>query len=204
MPQQLTLAKDELAIWTWLVSRGIGNSLSGLSDMIGKDLTVSAINVKNLPPEETISLLGGPEHKVVGIYLTIHGDATGHFLLIHDPQIAYELVDFQMGLPPGSTNDLGEMERSVLGEMGNITGAFFLNALADATNLVLTPSPPNVMVDEAAKVMGIPVNQIMQVQDAVLTIKATFGTDEHHTEGTFVVMPTMEFLKVILQHARTQ
>jgi chemotaxis protein CheY-P-specific phosphatase CheC len=36
------------------------------------------------------------------------------------------------------------MEGSVLGEVGNITAASFLNAVADACRLVLHPSPPTV------------------------------------------------------------
>ncbi len=125
-------------------------------------------------------------------------------MLIHDPKIAYDLIDTQLGLTPGSTQNLGEMERSVLGEMGNITGSFFLNALADATNLTLTPSPPVVMVDMAGAILGIALTEIMQEQDDVLAVKATFGTATQQMDGTFLVMPTMDFLRVILRHAGVQ
>ena len=52
MVLQLELSKDELAIWTWLVSRGIANSLLGLSRMVGDDLTVSGLDVKHFPAKE--------------------------------------------------------------------------------------------------------------------------------------------------------
>ncbi|MEE8413128.1 MAG: chemotaxis protein CheC [Dehalococcoidales bacterium] len=201
MVQQLLINKDELAIWTWLVSRGISNSLSGLSQMIGEELTVSSLEVKHFPAKDAVSLLGGAEKLVVGIYLTIHGDAEGHLMLIHDPKIAFDLIDSQLGLPAGTTTELGEMERSVLGEMGNITGSFFLNALADATNLTLTPSPPEVIVDMAGAILGIALAEIMQEQDNVLAVKATFGTSSQQIDGTFMILPTMGFLKVILRHA---
>ena len=201
MLQQQTLTKDEMAIWTWLVSKGIANSLAGLSQMVGEELIVTALDVKYFPAKDTVSLVGGPENIVVGIYLTISGDATGHLMLIHDPTVAYQLIDTQLGLSVGSTQDLGEMERSVLGEMGNITGSFFLNALADATNLILTPSPPVVMIDMAGAILGIALTEIMQEQDDVLAVKATFGTATQQKDGIFLVMPTMDFLKVILRHA---
>ena len=199
--QQLMLTKDELAIWTWLVSRGIANSLSGLSQMVGRELNVTFLDLKHFPAKDVAMLLGGPENLVVGIYLTIHGDASGHLMLIHDPKIAFELIDMQMGLPPGSTQGLEEMERSVLGEMGNITGSFFLNAIADATNLTLTPSPPAVMIDMAGAILGIALTEIMQEQDDILVVKAVFGTDNRQIDGTFLVMPTMDFLRVILKHS---
>ncbi len=201
MVQQLMINKDELAIWTWLVSRGISNSLAGLSQMIGEELSVSSLDVKHFPAKEAVNLLGGAENLAVGIYLTVHGDADGHLMLIHDPKIAFDLIDSQLGQPIGSTTDLGEMERSVLGEMGNITGSFFLNALADATNLTLTPSPPVVMVDMAGAILSIALTDIMQEQDNVLAVKASFGTANQQIDGTFMILPTMDFLKVILRHA---
>ena len=184
MVQQTLLSKDELAIWTWLVSRGISNSLAGLSQMVGDELAVTALDVKNFPAKDAINLLGGAETVTVGIYLTVHGDADGHLMLIHDPKIAFDLIDSQLGMPMGSTTDLGEMELSVLGEMGNITGSFFLNALADATNLTLTPSPPVVMVDMAAAILSIALTDIMQEQDNILAVKASFGTHDSQIDGT--------------------
>lgn len=199
--RQLELSKDEMAIWTWLVSRGIANSLSGLSRMVGDDLAVSGLDVNYFPAKDVVNLIGGEERVVVGIYLTISGDAEGHLMLIHDPKIAFDLIDSQLGQPSGTTAELGEMERSVLGEMGNITGSFFLNAIADATNLTLTPSPPVVMIDMAGAIMGIALSEIMQEQDNVLAIRATFNSCGRQIEGNFIVLPTLGFLKVVLKHA---
>ncbi len=201
MQQQLLLNREELAVWTWMVSRGITNSLSGLSQMVGQEISVTALDIKQVPAKTAADLLGGPEELVVGIYLDVHGDATGHLMLVHNPKIAFDLIDIQLGLAPGSTQNLGEMELSILGEMGNITGSFFLNALADATNLTLTPSPPSVMIDMAGAVLDIALTKIMQKQDDVLAAKTTFGTINQQMSGTFLVMPTMDFLNVILKHA---
>lgn len=200
MQQQLLLNREELAVWTWMVSRGITNSLSGLSQMVGQEISVTALDIKQVPAKIAADLLGGPEELVVGIYLTVHGDATGHLMLVHNPKIAFDLIDIQLGLAPGSTQNLGEMELSILGEMGNITGSFFLNALADATNLTLTPSPPSVMVDMAGAVLDIALTKIMQKQDDVLAAKTVFGTINQQMNGTFLIMPTMDFLNVILKH----
>ena len=79
------------------------------------------------------------------------------------------------------------MERSDVGEMGTLTASFFLNALADATNLTLTPSPPAVMIDMAGAIMDIALSKIMQEQDDVLAVKTTFSTDNRQMNGTFLV-----------------
>ena len=201
MQQIQALTKDELAVWTWLVSRGIGNAMQGLSAMIGCELAVTALSLKQVAAKDAAELLGGAENIVVGIYLTISGDASGHLMLAHDPKIAFELIDMMTGQPLNSTRHLGEMERSVMGEMGNITGSFFLNALADATNMTLTPSPPAVMIDMAGPVLDVALTKIIQEQDEVLVVETAFGTANRQISGTFLVMPTMEFLRAILKHS---
>ncbi len=204
MPQQTIFTKEEMSVWTWLVSKGIANALAGLSQMVGHEINVTSLDLQQLPVKDAANLMGGAETIVVGIYLAIHGDATGHLMLIHDPKIAFELIDIQMGLPSGSTQRLEEMERSVLGEMGNITGSYFLNALADATGLTLMPSPPTVIVDMVGAIMDIPMTSIMEKQDDTLVVKTTFSTDSRQINGTFMILPTTDFMQVILKNWGTR
>lgn len=192
------LTREDMAIWTGLVSRGIANALRGLSEMVGHQIVVTSLDLKWLPAKDASGMLGRSEAVGVGIYLGIEGDATGHLLLMHDINIAFKLIDIQLGLPLGTTDQLGEMERSVLGEMGNITGSFFLNALADSGNMILMPSPPAVITDLASAIMNIPLTFLMQKQDDALVVKATFSADNQPLDGTFVVLPTMEFMMTIL------
>jgi chemotaxis protein CheC len=200
---ELILTENDMAVWTWMVSKGITNALSGLSQMVGNEVKVNSLNLERLPAKDALDLMGTPETITVGIYLTIHGDANGHLLLMHDPGIAFQLVDLQLGLPFGTTQKLEKMERSVLGEMGNIAGTFFLNALADSTNLVLMPSPPAVIVDMMGAIMNIPLAFIMTEQDEALLVKAAFSTDSRQIAGTFMVLPTLDFMRVILKKSAT-
>ncbi len=201
LPEQV-LTKENMTVWTWLVSRGISNALSGLAQMIGCDLQVTSLDLKWLPAQNVIDMLGGPEVTVVGIYLTIEGDATGHIMMLHDTKIAFQLIDMQLGMPKGSTETLDEMSYSVLGEMGNITGSFFLNALADSTSLVLMPSPPSVIIDMVGAVMTVPLSLIMEESDNALIVKANFSANDQDLEGTFMVMPTIEFLNTLLNNQK--
>lgn len=204
MSQLQTFTKDEIAVWTWLVSKAITNSLSGLSQMVERTFDVTSLSIKQFPAKDAAMLLGGSENVAVGVYLEIQGDATGHLLLMHNPGTAFKLVDIQLGLPIGSTQQMEEMERSVLGEMGNIAGSFFLNAVADTVNLVLVPSPPEVMVDTVGKIISIPLTRIMEKQDDALIVKAAFSADNGQMDGTLMILPTMDFMKAILRHSSTQ
>ena len=201
---EVTLTKDDMVLWTWLVSKGIANALSGLSEMVGHLIRVTSLDLRWLSARSAVGLLGGSETRAVGIHLAIHGDATGHLLLIHDPKIAFQLIDLHLDLPPGSTQEIEEMGRCALGDIGNITGTYFLNTLADSASLVLMPSPPTVIVDTVKAIMNVPLTSVMEKQNNALVAKAMFSTDSRQMDGTFMVLPTLDFMKAILQRARTQ
>jgi chemotaxis protein CheC len=133
--------------------------------------------------------------------LTFEGDATGHILLVHQPEVAFAIIDMLLGNAPGSTQSLEEMEQSALAELGNVIGSSFLNAIADALGLSLRPSPPDVILDMAGAILDVAVVEILQESEDVFVSETAFGTDDRQANGTFLVIPSVSFLKVILEHS---
>ena len=188
--------------WADLVSRGTENAMAGLSQMIGKRIEVKSFALRRVPISEISSIFGGPEVTAVGIYLTVSGAADGHLMLMYDPKIACAFVDLIMMQPPDTTIELGEMEQSALGEMGNIIGAFFLNAIADATGLSLKPSPPVVMMDYAGALLDVVTADILLSQDSTYLAESTFEVEDREISGVFFVMPSEEFLSALMTAER--
>ena len=193
--------ETELTSWADLVALGTRNAMSGLSQMIGRDIDVSEFSLRRVPVTELAMLVGGREQDVVGIYLTVSGAADGHLMLIYEPRIAYAFVDLLMMQEPGTTTGLGEMERSALAEMGNIIGAFFLNSIADATGLSLAPSPPEVMMDMAGALLDVVSVDILLTQDETYLAETTFAVAEREVSGVFLVMPSEQLLRTLLEQA---
>lgn len=191
-----------LAPWAELVGIGTSNAMSGLSQMMGKEIDVTSFSLKRVPVASIAGLVGGPEVMAVGIYLTVSGSADGHIMLIYEPKIACAFVDLIMGQPPNTTDSLGEMERSVLGEMGNVIGAFFLSALADATGLNLRPSPPTVMIDMAGALLDVVTSDILLHQDETYLAETTFSTEDRDISGVFFVMPSEALKEALLSAER--
>jgi len=197
----ITLNKDEMKLWGSLALQGIDNAMSGLATMVNREIRMSSLSLKQVPASEAPDLVGGADKMVIGIYLAFEGDATGHLMLVHQPDVALAIIDMLLGNEPGATRDLNEMEQSALGEMGNIIGSAFLNAIADALALRLQPSPPEVILDMAGAILDVAFAEILQQTDDVFVAETSFGTSDRQARGTFLVIPSFNFLKVILSHA---
>ncbi len=178
-----------LANWTKLAQVGSTTAVSGLSQMVNREFKITALNIEEVSLRNATSLFGKAEDKVIGVYLLFSGNTSGQILLAFQPQIAYELVDMAMGIAPGSTVELGEMERSVLGEMGNIVGTFFLNGVADYVGLRLMPSPPSVVEDMAGAIISSVLAEAFDVSDSLFVIKLLFSSPTKEIEGRFLVLP---------------
>ena len=186
-----------LGPWAALVSLGTDNAMSGLSEMIGQDIEVRSFGLRRVPVLEIPSIVGGADVMTIGIYLTVSGSADGHLMLMYEPRIAYAFVDLLMGQPLGTTQVLGEMESSALGEMGNVIGAFFLNAIADAAGLELRPSPPAVMADMAGALLDVVTADILLTQDETYLAETTFKVADNEISGLFFVMPSEHLLEAL-------
>jgi len=194
--------QEEMLIWEDLMKKGMTNSINGLSQMVGKEFQINSIKIRKVPAKDMPYVLGGPEHMVIGVYITFSGASHGHILLAHQPEFAYKVLDMLMGNPTGTTSSLDEMSQSALGEMGNITGTFFLNAVADELGVFLNPSPPIVLLDMAGAILDIALAEILAERDDVFIAETSFGVSDRTVEGTFLIMPNASFMQLPLVNSR--
>jgi chemotaxis protein CheC len=194
--------QEEMLIWEDLMKKGMTNSINGLSKMVGREFQINSIKIRKVPAKEMPYILGGPEHMVIGVYITFSGASHGHILLAHQPEFAYKVLDMLMGNPTGTTSSLDEMSQSALGEMGNITGTFFLNAVADELGVFLNPSPPIVLLDMAGAILDIALAEILAERDDVFIAETSFGVSDRTVEGTFLIMPNASFMQLPLVNSR--
>ncbi len=172
-----------------IVEKGFANAAKGFSQMVGLELTVDNPEVKAVPLNDIPMLLGGPENDAVGIYLKIEGDIGGQIMLILPLARAMSICDMLMEEPEGTTQELGPMERSALAEVGNLTGTFFLNAIAETTGLSLRPTPPAVMVDMIGAILSVVIATMTEVNDNVLMFQATYKLKDRKIDANFWIVP---------------
>lgn len=200
MNTEAKLSNMELATWSQLINSGAANAVSRLAKMLEREVGLTCVNLKTMSPAYAANMLGGPENLVVAIYLTIQGEARGHILLAYPPDTAFGLIDMILGNAPDTTEELGEMEESVLAELGNIVGSAFLNSIGDGTGTRLRPTPPVVVVDMAGAVLSIALTDILQDHDEIYAMEAVFDTDDKQVSGVLLIMPNEGFLDAARMH----
>lgn len=191
--------QDLLEILKTIASEGIKNAAHGFSGMIGRKIEVSNPALRLVPLLTIPELVGGPEDDAVGIYLRFEGDMVGQIMMIMPYQKAMELVDLLMDIPQGPTQHLGSIERSALGELGNMCGTFFLNSLAKLVGASIKPTPPAVMVDMVGAILDIVVATSGGISDQILLMQANFMDGVRSVEANFWVIPDMNALQNLLK-----
>lgn len=195
------LSKKEITAWTWLASKGIATAFSCLSEMTGQTVRINSLDLKCLSENDAFLLADNAESPAVAVHVSIDGNTGMHLLLLYDPETAYRLIDTQLNLKPGSTIELGEMERLSLKEIGSLTGAYFLNTIADCADIILMPSPPALLTDSQKAVLEVPLSSLATMQQKTLALKARFNSDELPATGMLLILPTTGFISNLLEGA---
>jgi len=182
-----------------IASEGIKNAAAGFSGMVGRKIDVDSPKLEIIPILTIPKVVGGPEDDAVGVYLRFEGDMVGQIMMIIPYQKALELADMLMGVDKGTTQTLGAMERSALGELGNLCGSFFLNSIAKSVNADIRPSPPAVMVDMVGAILDIVVATVGGLTEHVLLVHANLMDGTRFVETDFWVLPDMKALQSLMK-----
>lgn len=186
-----------------ITDEGFRNAAEGFSVMVGHKIEVGNPNLELVPLLTIPSMVGGIEDDAVGVYLRFEGDMPGQIMMVIPLRKALELSDLLIGLAPGSTQVLGMLERSALGELGNLCGSFFLNSIAKTVGASFRPSPPAVMVDMVGAILDVVVATVGGVSEHVLLFHANFHEGTRFVETDFWVIPDMKSLHDLAQRKRT-
>jgi chemotaxis protein CheC len=181
-----------------LLRAAMYHAASGLSAMVGQAIDIDTPRVETIPIKQVGQAAGNPEHESVGIYLLIEGALHGQAILLCALPDALHLADLLLGQPAGTSTEIGEVERSALAEVGNLTVSFFLNEVATLTGLDLRPSPPAVLTDMLGAILDVVVTPVASLQDdlliveTVLVVETLFKKPGESVLAHFWVLPAPE------------
>ncbi len=182
-----------------IADNGVKSAATGFSEMVGRAVKPGKPMASLVPILKIPNYIGGPDDDAVGIYLRFDGDLEGQVMLIVPYSKAYELVDLLVGEKPGTTQELGSLEKSAMGELGNLCASFFLNSLAKSIGASFRPTPPAVMVDMVGAILDIVVATTGGVDEHILLLHSAFADEARFIDVDFWVIPDTKILQELLK-----
>lgn len=176
---------------------GAGNAVTALAEMTGQPFNMSVPRVGLSALDATAKTVCAPEDVAAAVYMPVDGDAPGHAAFLYPYPCACGLADLLLGLPGGTTQDLGEMECSALTEAGNILVGSFLRALSEMTGLSFPATPPGIAVDMAAAILQCLAAASPDLGDHAITILTRLEDAVVPVRGVFMFIPEPSALPVI-------
>lgn len=176
---------------------GAGNAATALARMLDKKIDMDVPKIKILDIQEVAEVLGGEEKIVAGIYFNVHGDIQGNIMFLLDIHSSKLLTNMLMG-KSSSEDQLDEMDRSALQEVGNILSGAYISSLVSLTNFNIQLSVPSLAVDMAGAVMSVPAIQFSEISDKVLFIETELKEGEDLVEARFFLIPDEPSFEKIL------
>jgi chemotaxis protein CheC len=199
MPNITTQDKAKPEMCNLPIVEGITNAIKGISQMIGHEIKIDSIEMGQIPTKDISNIFGGDDAPAIGTYLAFSGAANGHFLIAYKPELAYTLLNMATGNNPGIFRTLKEMDQSTLGEMGNIMGISFLDALQNTLGVSLQLSTPVVLLDRARALLDIALTEILQEHNSIFIVKSMLDVNQRKVQGIFLIALDSGFIQTPLK-----
>lgn len=166
-----------------LANIGAGTASTALSEMLGHSIDLSVPDARVLAMADAVSEVGPPEREITGIMLGVEGEMPAAVLMLLSPDDAGKIC-VMLGLEPDS-----DLAPSALGEIGNVVGTSYLNALAGMTGLEIEPTPPATVTD----MLGAIVESVLAVRaassDRTLLLDSSLVIEGEDCSIVFLLVP---------------
>lgn len=197
---------DELSdmhvdVLTELGNIGTGNAATSLASFMGRKIDINIPNVRILGFNEVAEYVGGPENVVLGMLIKIDGDINGMILYVFDNDFIRNVMNIFFGKEFVSFDEMTDMEKSALCEIGNIMASSYVNALSAMTGMFINISTPELCIDMAGAILSVPSVEFAKVGNKVLFIDDSFGFDqtEKKVKSNMILVPEMESLNKLFE-----
>lgn len=178
---------------------GTSHAATALSMLLNCRVDCRLPSLSIVPGADMSQVCEKPDEVLVGIYQRLLGGLSGSLVLLLARESALQVIN-QMLQPERTAHVFGEIERSVLEEVGNILNGSYVTALSEMTRLSVLPSVPKFVVDSPKIILDSVVSGDHQgrVPDQILLIKTGFFLNDRDLQGTIFFFPESGSVKLLL------
>lgn len=180
-------------------SIGTGNAAAALSTMLGRNVRITLPEVRIMGYNEAIEWIGGPEAITAGVMVRISGQMNGIMLSVQSLEFINLALGSMLEEQVQSYDDLKDLERSALIEIGNIMISTFINALAGLADISVELTVPSLSVDMQGAILTVPMAEYGGQSDYLMTIGGNFLCDNQEVPCRLLLSPDVRSLNFLLR-----
>jgi len=180
-------------------SIGTGNAAAALSVMLGRNVRITLPEVRIMGYNEAIEWIGGPETITAGVMVRISGQMTGIMLSVQSLEFVNLVLSSMLSEEVRDYEDLKELERSALIEIGNIMISTFINALSGLADISVELTVPSLSVDMQGAILAVPMAEYGGQSDYLMTIGGNFMCDNQVVPCRLLLSPDVRSLNFLLR-----
>lgn len=181
---------------------GTGNAVTALSQMLMHPVDIAVPDLKIVKYQEVCSLLDSADELQTGIMVGVGGDMEGMFLFLLSKTFTMMVLNEILGEEERDFLTPGEMERSLICELGNIMCGSYINALASVMDMELEVSVPDMCIDMGGAILSVPLSRFLRVSDDILMIDNLFRLGGESFLGRILFLPEPDSLDMMLRKLR--
>ncbi len=180
-------------------SIGTGNAATALSSMLESEVRISVPEVRIMGYNEAIDWIGGPEVITAGVLVQLSGEINGIMLSVQQMDFVNLVLERMAGRRVAGYEELTELDRSALVEVGNIMISTFINALSGLADITTRLTVPAFAVDMQGAILTVPMAEFGGQSDYIMTIGADFLCDGQKVPCRLLLSPDIRSLNFLLK-----
>lgn len=169
---------------------GSGNAATALSKMVSAKVDMRVPNIEVIDTQKVVDMFEDPEEVTVGVYMSFSGDIEGTILTLLDKESSNVLIKKLLGTEV-KNNEYGDMEKSVIQELGNIMTSGYVNAISMFSSLDISVSIPSVCVDMVSSILSVPAVEYGIESDKLILIENVLDLQGDNVNCYFFFMPDL-------------
>ncbi|MCI9171017.1 MAG: chemotaxis protein CheC [Lawsonibacter sp.] len=180
-------------------SIGTGNAATALSQMMNKPVRITLPEVRIMEYNEAIEWIGGPEEVTAGVLVKMSGDIGGIMLSVQKLELVNVVLNAMLGENIDNYENLTELERSAMIEIGNIMISTFINALSGLADVNIKLTVPAFAVDMQGAILTVPMAEYGGMSDYLMAIGGNFVCDGKEVPCHLILSPDLRSLDFLLR-----
>ena len=167
--------------------------------MLGCEVRIDMPEVRIMGYNEAIDWIGGPEVITAGVLVHMSGELNGIMLSVQQMEFVNLVLQRMVGRTVQEYEQLDDLDRSALVEVGNIMISTFINALSSLAEITTRLTVPAFAVDMQGAILTVPMAEFGGQSDYIMTIGANFICAGKAVPCQLLLSPDIRSLNFLLK-----